>query len=517
MTFRARKWVVTVALVAAVVLSVAGCTATAGTAVRVSAITTPTGRTTAPSTASGLSSHATSSPVTSNPSPPSGQPTFPAPSTGPDGEVWSQSADKPLGQPVAAGDGVAVYVLHRSALAIEVLDAPTGTVRWQQPAATGAAAAGVAITPTLFAGHLVYLRPVGGSMTTSSVVVADADTGRDIAVSQQSYPIASRPAGCGNLICFSVFVGTDEQSVLMDPATGQVRSAGAGTGGRTIGPQGLESIQSSDHPETLTRIVDGKAVWSTPLSTVFGDGYSTNGGWVFHAVPAQNLLIGSVGMFDPNQATPNDLHLGIDLKMGGIDLTTGHRRWLQTGGVEYQCTPQDAIVEGGPLLNVRCRWGAATVAHRVGDKLVLQTASLSVEGFNPATGATTWTVALADPTGQTPQAAFRRIEVVGEDTLLVAGRAAAQLIDPVTGATRPAAADTQAVCVVAIQTPLAGGARTINGRTSNNYVTGSAATRCNANGTPTAKPSTSWPSWVGATVQHMHILTTTAGLQGYRN
>lgn len=486
-----------------------GCTSTGGNAVRAS--TAPPSRSTAAPSTSPATTAGSTSPATT------AQSTFPAPVPGTDdGLLWTQNAAKPLGQPVALGDGVAVYALHGSALAIEVLDAATGRIRWQQPAATGAVAAGVEISPVIFNGQVVYLRPVQGSMDHTTIVVADAVSGRDTAVSQQEYRVGSRPVGCDQRVCFSVYAGTDEQAVAMDPATGAVTSAGAGTGGRSIGPEGLQSVQQPQQPEVLTRVADGKAVWTTPITTIFGTGYSTNGGWVFHALPKQNLLIGSVGAYDSADPQPTDLKLGTALKMSGIDLATGARRWLQSGGVDYQCMPQVAVVEGGPLVNVRCRWGTATVAHRVGNQLVLRTASLTVEGFDPATGTTTWTVPLADPTGKSPQAALVRIEVVGENTLLVPGRAGAQLVEPVSGTTRPAPADTQAVCVVGIESPLAGGARTVNGRTSNTYATGSRATRCAADGTPITTPSTSWPSWVGATLGQVHIVTTTDGLQGFR-
>lgn len=509
MVFGGRHRLPVVAMLVTAIAVATACTATGGTAVKVTTTGSPIGSSTAaPSTSSAASSAGPAATAS----------TFPAPIAGTvDGLLWSQNAARPLGQPVGVGDGVAVYGLRGSALTIEVLDAATGKIRWQQPAATGAAAAGIEISPVLADGHVVYLRPVQGSMTTTSIVVADALTGRDIAVSQQTYRVGSRPISCQHSICFSVYVGTDQQTVNMDPATGRVRSVGAGTGGRSIGPEGLQSVQGPDRPETLARTEDGTTVWSTPLSKIFGDGYSTNGGWEFHVQPKQDVLIGSVGIYDPDQPVPGDIKVGSSLKMAGIDLATGARRWLQSGGVEYQCLPQAAVVEGGPLVNVRCRWGADTIAHRVGDKLTLRTASLSVEGFNPATGVTTWNVPLADPTGQNPETVFNHIEVVGEDTLLVSGRTATQLIDPVTGATQRAPAGTQAVCVVGIQTPLAGGERTINGRTSNAYATGSKATRCTADGAPITKPSSTWPTWIGATVQHVHVVTTTAGLQGYRS
>ncbi len=487
----------------------AGCTSTGGDAVR--ATTAPAPRNTPATSTTSVTTTVSTAAATA------AQSTFASPVAGTgDGVLWTQSAAKPLGQPVAVGDGVAVYVLRGSALSIEVLDAATGRIRWQQPAATGAAAAGIEIAPVISNAHVVYLRPVQGSMVHTTIVVADALTGRDLAVSQRDYRVGSRPVDCDNKVCFSVYAGTDQQAVVMDPGTGAVTSTGAGTGGRSIGPEGLESVQAPQQPELLTRVSNRKAVWTTPITTIFGTGYSTNGGWEFHALPKQNLLIGSVGVYHPDAPRPTDIALGTALKMAGIDLATGARRWLQSGGVDYQCMPQAAVVEGGPLVNVRCRWGAATVAHRDGNQLVLRTASLTVEGFNPTNGATTWTVPLADPTGKSPQAALVRIEVVGENTLLVPGRTSTQLIDPTSGATRPSPAGTQAVCVVGIESALAGGERTVNGRTANAYATGARATRCTADGTPTTKPSTSWPSWIGATVGQVQVVTTTDGLQGFR-
>ena len=192
------------------------------------------------------------------------------------------------------------------------------------------------------------------------------------------------------------------------------------------------------------------------------------------------------------------------------------RRWVQTGGTDYGCMPEAAVTEGGPLVDVRCRWGATTLAERAGNKLIVKNASLAIEGFNPATGVATWTVSLADPTGQSEEAVFNRIEVVGEHTLLVPTAHGEMLIDPTTGATRLAPADTAAVCLVAIQVPLAGGQRTVAGTTTNNYVTGHQAIRCTGPGTPAATATTAWPSWVGSTVNHVHVVTTDTGLQGYR-
>ena len=252
------------------------------------------------------------------------------------------------------------------------------------------------------------------------------------------------------------------------------------------------------------------------MTDIFGAGYSTNGGWVFHSQVDKDLLLGEIYPFDPAHVVPTTIKLGTALKMAGIGLSDGARRWVQTGGTDYGCMPEAAVTEGGPLVDVRCRWGATTVAEQAGNKLIVKNASLAIEGFNPATGVTTWTVSLADPTGQSEEAVFNRIEVVGEHTLLVPAAHGEMLIDPTTGATRLAPADTAAVCLVAIQVPLAGGQRTVAGTTTNNYVTGHQATRCTGTGTPASTATTAWPSWVGSTVNHVHVVTTDTGLQGYR-
>lgn len=184
---------------------------------------------------------------------------------------------------------------------------------------------------------------------------------------------------------------------------------------------------------------------------------------MFHSQVDKDLLLGEIYPFDPAHVVPTTIKLGTALKMAGIGLSDGARRWVQTGGTDYGCMPEAAVTEGGPLVDVRCRWGATTVAEQAGNKLIVKNASLAIEGFNPATGVTTWTVSLADPTGQSEEAVFNRIEVVGEHTLLVPAAHGEMLIDPTTGATRLAPADTAAVCLVAIQVPLAGGQRTVAG------------------------------------------------------
>jgi len=184
---------------------VTGCTATGGAPVAATTFASST-RGASPSSlaATGSGSARTSSPAVSTAS-------YPPPDAGGGGDLlWTQRASRPLGQPVAVGDAVVVYALDGAALSVEAVDAATGRIRWQHRAATGAAAAGVNLDPAVLDGRVVYLSPVDGSMLRTSVVVVDAQTGQNVAVSDTVYEVTSRPRACQRMVCFSAYSGSQQ-------------------------------------------------------------------------------------------------------------------------------------------------------------------------------------------------------------------------------------------------------------------------------------------------------------------
>ncbi|WP_354528198.1 PQQ-binding-like beta-propeller repeat protein [Nakamurella sp. UYEF19] len=432
--------------------------------------------------------------------------------------MWTQADFTPLGQPVAVGPRVVVYGLKAGVLSIEVLDAGTGRVVWSRPASPGDAAPGVNLDPTVIGGTVVYLRPAStSSLDDVRVVAADPATGKDIAVTPVVLEVGERPEDCGNLACFTVVGVSGVHGVRMDVHTGKLTPdpARLALAARTIGPEGLLSIQEDGKPEQLARQVGTKIAWTTPLSAIFGAGYSTNFGWEFHAFDQQKVLVGTVGADQSVERAKGAVPLGVGSEMAGINVTTGARLWLQTGGVDYFCLAPDVFTGPSSLEAVRCRWAASSKVVLNGSTTTIENATVSLEGFDPATGRTTWSVALKNPSGTSYQDWTQSFEVVGEDSLVANGPSGPVLIDTDSGATTTVKAGTQATCTRQIITAIVGGNHRIEGKSSNSYITGNAVFSCRPNGTASALTGR-WPSWAGAVTGHVHVVTTNAGVQGYR-
>lgn len=93
-------------------------------------------------------------------------------------------------------------------------------------------------------------------MVITSIVVADAATGRDVAVSAQSYRVGDRPTLCQQLVCFPAAINGVEQQLQINPVTGAITPSQSGPAGRRIGPDGLRSrLKSAPGLESSTKVV----------------------------------------------------------------------------------------------------------------------------------------------------------------------------------------------------------------------------------------------------------------------
>ncbi len=441
----------------------------------------------------------------------------PIPADGGRGLRWTQADVTPLGQPAAVGADVAFYGLKAGVLLIEVVDAKSGTVLWSKPASPGGVAAGVAINPSIIGGDVVYLRPAASSIFLTQVVAADPTTGRDVAVSERSFVVTDRPRNCSGQVCFSAGDQDGSTGLQMTLPTGVVTAdpARLGLAARTVGPNGLLSIQGTEG-ERLARQGPGQLLWNRPLADLWGPGYSTNYGWDFRSFDRQDLIVGTVGSIPAGGLKATVFKLGVGSQMLGIRLSTGAKLWSQTGGVDLGCVPPTAVTANSALAAVRCRWGSATTVDFTDDRQhgVLRDASVSLEGFNPATGAITWTVPLADPTGSDYQSWQNGIAVAGQQTLVATGPRGLITVDPVTGRSAPVTSTTQVTCVQSISTAILGADRLANGRRTDFYLTGWSVQSCNTARKPVPL-NQSWPDWAGASAAGIRVVATPAGLQGY--
>ena len=244
---------------------------------------------------------------------------------------------------------------------------------------------------------------------------------------------------------------------------------------------------------------------------MFGAGYSSNGGWQFSYDVTDKLFIGALGDYSDPNATIQAF--GRTLKVWALDADTGAVKWV-VDGVDPWCVASTA--DGGapvPAL-VWCRWDAATTLNRVvGSATTINAASVSVEGFAPETGKTLWTIPLGALHDQDYTTWVQSLRTADDHTLVVPAQTGPIQIDTQTGAAHAARSDLQLVCTADVKVQVAGKTWTgPDGRSRSDWTTGSSAQACDPSGKPVSLHAP-WPTWVGATVGSIRVVTTPSGLQ----
>lgn len=325
-------------------------------------------------------------------------------------QVWSLDAAI-IGQPQAAGDVALVYVEQEQAqeLALVGVDAVTGEQLWSQPASPGEVVPGIAVVPTVLEGAdgqplAAYFRPDPTGNLFARLVLADPRTGKDVFATAPLL-FGSTPRACSDDrdVCVQARSGYDGQrsTMRLRLADGSLLPEPESVDGfvRGIGPEGLSDVRPGG-VEYLARVQDGAVVWKTPIDELFAPGYSTDGGWAWNYYPDSDLFVGFVGQrpVDVTPNSPRELNLAAGVTIA-IDASTGRRRWRDDGSLPT-CSgtlplPLALSGEGDERapVPVRCRYEGAAVV-RQGQEPMFDGLDVSVEGFDLATGETTWTLPL---------------------------------------------------------------------------------------------------------------------------
>src|SRR5262249_27037499 len=112
--------------------------------------------------------------------------------------IWVNLDLHPIGQPTAVGSAMVGIVIDGDRLSLVRSDPATGRKRWQQPLATGDIAPGVAVDIAVISADTVaYFRPSSADIYLAHLVIADATTGADLAVSPPER-FTSPPYPCPN-------------------------------------------------------------------------------------------------------------------------------------------------------------------------------------------------------------------------------------------------------------------------------------------------------------------------------
>lgn len=322
---------------------------------------------------------------------------WPAGSTAGASPAWVDRVLHVVGGPVAAGGRVVVLVSAPDrSVWLEAVDARTGAVKWKLPEGFSGITAGVVTAPAVHDGIVLALVPAGARTSPlvrlegvrvasgaiawrgrAPVVVTDAPTSCPAPLGPRGFCLvaASSPSTPPGLVALSAPSGTVETTV---PGIQRLMSTTPGL------------YQTSGRPSALVGVrTPGGTDWGQRVSALFGAGYDPDYGWNFDLFGA--VEAGSVGSAPVGRNT-----VALDTgKTVGLSSVAGKRLWTDRG--VFECFGVDELP--GPWL---CRLTGTATATASGKITVSADATLTLEGFDPASGDVRWRV----PTGHNEIAAM---------------------------------------------------------------------------------------------------------------
>jgi outer membrane protein assembly factor BamB len=434
-------------------------------------------------------------------------------------EAWSVTSITPIGQPVAAGGMVIVYGTQGRDLNLYGVSVADGAVRWTQAATPSATTSGIALTPEVIDGRVVYFRPDAGKNLGARLVAASPETGDDLLVSEPAV-FASHPGHCSDHtdICVRLVDGngTSSSRRYSVEAKGLVADKGAPPpGSRELGEDLLDLGQRQ--PEVLAGFHGGTVLWRSPLSDHVAAGSSTDLGWYFELYRAAGLHVGSVGRpVDRSDASV----VVIDLSKAqtvALDAATGAPVW-RSDGTSFACRSSIVLARSvgddrSEQWPVRCRYHGIERYDRATDTLAFDNLDVIMEGFDVGTGNAIWSVPLgraeAFVKGDSEQT------VVGDDEVLIGAETGPVVVNLATGATRAPGKGQAFWCASKVKFQYRESAFLRNGGTLDNWRGGILLQTCAADGSPTTRLPERMAKDRGATVHDRTVVATARGLVAY--
>lgn len=365
--------------------------------------------------------------------------------------AWSRADLRPVGRPQAVAGVVLLYTEAEGVLRLTALDPADGSTRWQTRATPSRITGGVELSVTTDDGTVFYLQP-GRQPGTAVLVAAEAATGRPLWKDERAALFAGMPSACEDdesSLCALGVSELGEVALRFAKADGsrseRERSADLS---REIGA-GL--VDPGDRDPHLVERADpaGRTLWSRPAAEVFGVPDATSDtGW--YLVPYGELTVGHLGRgpVEPGGDPSSGRDLATGTVLAGIQLADGVRRWSDPGA-SYRCigTLDELLPEAEPPLPFRCRsTGTLRFDPDGGEAELSADARTVVEGFDPATGATTWSADV----GRVPALAFGAPSAValgGTRVVLPDGDGGRRSLDQADGTLGPVEGDEPGWCL----------------------------------------------------------------------
>jgi outer membrane protein assembly factor BamB len=316
--------------------------------------------------------------------------TWPVASPAGSSRAWVDRGLHVVGGPVAAASRVVALVATSDrSVWLEAVDARTGAVKWKLPEGFSGITAGVVTAPAVHDGIVLALVPVGGRKSPlvrlEGVRVA---TGTIVWRGRAPVVVTDAPTSCpaplgsaGFCVVAASSVSTPPGLVALAAASGKVEATVPGIVRLMSTTPGL--YQTSGRLSALAGVrTPGGTAWGQLVSALFGPGYDPDYGWNFDLIGA--VEAGSVG----NAPTGRNTVALATGKTVGLSNATGKRLWSDSG--VFECFGVDELP--GPWL---CRLTGTATATASGKITVSADATLTLEGFDPATGRIRWRVRTA--------------------------------------------------------------------------------------------------------------------------
>jgi hypothetical protein len=278
------------------------------------------------------------------------------------------------------------------------------------------------------------------------------------------------------------------------------------TSTRFLHPDGL--VDLGDRPRnTLGLLRDGSVRWLTPASAAFPKGYSSDDGWYFHHYDDQHVFVGVMWAAGVRQ----DDDVVSDLAsaaMAAISERTGEVLWRDAGS-SFDCEPSSRD------LPVRCRQRGKLWYDAEHETYRVDGIDVIVEGFDPVTGKTMWSLPLGATSMRDDLA--NPPAIAGPQQNLVHTPNGPAILDYATGTLHPPEPGATFWCSTEASYEIAPPYRVRTAVWSYRRTGGSLAWICDASGHPaTALPSIGATQSAGACTSHYAVIATADGFLGFQ-
>jgi outer membrane protein assembly factor BamB len=427
--------------------------------------------------------------------------------------IWNNPRLSPIAQPTAIGKVVVGIVTEDRKLFVVGINPATGKELWRQQMTPSFVTAGVQVEiKKVDTNKVAYFRPTGEDTQyeeLANLVVADAQTGNDIATSPEA-AFTSPISVCtdGKDVCtISQTTAFNRNQYRLEIATGRyvVDSDRMPPGARSLDAPGLFDL--GDRPgNTMALLRDGTLQWGTPVSAAFPPDFSSDNGWTWRLFSNEHVFVGSM-YGKPLATSPRYMtDLANNAAMAGLAEATGEVLWRDPGS-SFQCHL------GYEHFPVRCR-RHGIASYKADTEPSFEGLDITIEGFDPATGQTTWSVpigAAISLVGGSPAPA-----IAGPTQVVLEGPKGPVVLDYATGDVRPPAPGATFWCMTETRYELSRPYRGHQGTWEHTRTGGPRATICDARGKPaTALPSVAATLAAGAQVGGYTVLATPEGYLGF--